>query len=204
MRKLAIATAAVALILGLGAGTASADERSGWKSQSSEQIARHQTQRRYDVRRRAPAIQTVRVGVHRRYVNEAIPLRRLLRLDRDYRGYRIQSVTVKVRPNRTRARLALIANGQVVDRARAWRTRRIELTPSGGRTLGRDLNRLQLAVRGRAYIESIEVKLRAPRHDRRGRRVLRTRHDRRVATPDLTKQVVRLILGRIELAGGRY
>jgi hypothetical protein len=199
MRKLAIATAAVALILGLGAGTASADERSGYKFQSH-----YQPQRPAIVRHRGPAIEIVRVGVHRRYANEAIPLRRLLRLDRDYRGYRIQSVTVTVRPNRTRARLALIANGQVVDRARAWRTRRIELTPSGGRTLGRDLNRLQLAVRGRAYIESIEVKLRASRHDRRGRRVFRTSHDRRVATPDLTEQVVRLILGRIELAGGRY
>ena len=204
MRKLAIATTAVAMILGLGAGAASAGERSGFKFQSNHQKAVHQTQRPADVRRRGPAIETVRIGVHRRYANEAISLRRLLGLGGDYRGYRIQSVTVKVRPNRTRARLALIANGQVVDRARAWRTRRIELTPSGGRTLGRDLNRLQLAVRGRAYIESIEVKLRAPRHDRRDRRVFRTSHDRRVATPDLTEQVVRLILGRIELAGGRY
>lgn len=202
MRKLAIATTAVALILGLGAGTASADERHGWKSQTNQQIARHQTDRRGEVRRRGPATEVVRVGVHRRFSDERIPLRRLLNLDRDYRGYRIQSVTVKVRPNRTRARLALLANGQVVDRARASHTRRIELTPSDDRTLGRDLNRLQLAVRGRAYIDSIQVKLQAPRHDRRGRRVHRTTHDTR--TPDVAEQVVRIILGQMEIADGRY
>lgn len=203
MRKLAIATTAVALILGLGAGAASADQRHGWNSKSHEQVARHQMDRRGDVRRRGPAIETVRVSVRRRYANEAIPLRRLLRLDRDYRGYRIQSVTVKVRPNRTRARLALIANGRVVDRARARHTRRIELTPQGGRTIGRDLKRLQLAVRGRAYIDSIEVKLRAPRHDRRRTpRVSRTSYD--IRTPDVAEQVVRIILGQIELADGRY
>jgi len=209
MRKLAIATTAAALILGLGTGAASADESRGYTFQSNHQAAnhqtaRHQTERRSDVRRRGPAIETVRVGVHRRYVNEAIPLRRLLGLDRDYSGYRIQSVTVKVRPHRTRARLALLANGQVVDRARASHTRRIELTPSGDRTLGRDLNRLQLAVRGGAYIDSIQVKLRAPRHDRGGRHVHRTSHDRRVESPDVTEQVVRIILGQIELADGRY
>jgi hypothetical protein len=209
MRKLAIATTAVALILGLGASAASADERHGWKSPTNrqtvhEQTTRHQWDRRGEVRRRGPATEVVRVGVHRRFFDERIPLRRLLNLDRDYRGYRIQSVTVKVRPNRTRARLALLANGQVVDRARASHTRRIELTPSGERTLGRDLNRLQLAVRGRAYIDSIQVKLQAPRHDRRGRGVYRTSHDPRARTPDVTEQVVRIILGQIDLADGNF
>lgn len=204
MRKLAIATTAVALILGLGATTASADERHGWKSQSREQVARHQTERRGEFRRRGPATQVVQVGVHRRFFDERIPLRRLLGLDRDYSGYRIQSVTVKVRPNRSRARLALLANGQVVDRARASQTRRIELTPNDDRTLGRDLNRLQLAVRGSAYIDSIQVKLRAPRHDRRGRGVYRTSHDPRTRTPDVAEQVVRIILGQIDLTDGSF
>jgi len=204
MRKLAIATTAIALILGLGASAASAGDRSGFKFQSNHQRTIHQTQRPADMRRRGPATQIVRVDVHRRYFDEKIPLRRLLGLDRDYRGYRIKSVTVKVRPNRTRARLALIANGQVVDRARASHTRRIELTLRGERTLGRDLNRLQLAVRGRAYIESIQVKLRAPRHDRRGRRFYRTSYDPRTRTPDVTEQIVRIIFSQIDLSGGRY
>ena len=200
MRKLAIATTAVAMILGLGASTASAESNRGWKQQSHQQ-----SERRVDARRRAPATEIVRVGVHRRYFDETIPLRRLLGLDGDYRGYSIQSVTVKVRPHKTRARLALIANGYVVDRARAHNARRIELIPDGNRTLGRDLNRLQLSVRGRAFIDSIQVKLRAPRHDRRRpRQVHRTTHDHRAGSPDLAEQVVRIILGQIVVADARY
>jgi len=209
MRKLAIATTAVAMILGMGAGAASADERHGWNPQTQNQTAHNQTapqqmQRRGDARRYAPAIETVRVGVHRGYIDEAIPLRRLLGLDGEYRGYSIQSVTVKVRPHRTRARLALLANGQVVDRARARDARRIVLSPDGDRTLGRDLNRLQLAVRGRVFIDSIQVNLRPPRHERRGRGVYRTSTDHRTQNSDLAEQVVRIILGQIETADARY
>ncbi len=200
MRKLTIAATAIAMILGLGASAASADGNRGWKSRHWD---RH-TERPANVRRHAPATEVVRVGVHRRYFDEYIPLRRLLGLDRDYRGYRIQSVTVKVRPHRTRARLALLADGRVVDRARARDARRIELRPDDDRTLGHDLNRLQLAVRGRAYIDSIQVKLRAPRHDHGRRPVQRASHDHRTQTPELAEQVVRIILDQIEVADGRY
>lgn len=200
MRKLAIATTAVAMILGLGATAASADQYRGWYSRNND----HRTEQRVEGRRHGPAIETVRIGVHRRYFDENIPLRRLLGLDRNYRGYSIQSVTVKVRPHKTRARLALLANGRVVDRVRARDARRIVLRPDDQRTLGRDLNRLQLAVRGRAFIDSIQVKLRAPRHDHRRRFVHRTTDDRRAKTPDLAEAVVRIILGQIEVADGRY
>ncbi len=200
MRKLTMATAATAMILGLGANAASADEGRGWNSRSHD----HPAERHANIRHHRPAVEVVRVGVHRRYVHERISLRRLLGLDRDYRGYRIQSVTVKVRPNRTRARLALLADGPVVDRARARHARRVELRPDDNRTLGRDLNRLQLAVRGSAYIDSIQVKLRAPRHDQRRQHARRTTHDHRHQTPDLAEQVVRVILDQIEVADGRY
>jgi hypothetical protein len=200
MRKLTIAATAIAMILGVGAGAAAADESRTWTTRHNDR----QTERPATVRRHAPATQVVRVGVHRRYFDESIPLRRLLSLDRDYRGHRIRSVTVKVRPHRTRARLALVANGRVVDRARAGNGRRIELRLDDDRTLGRDLNRLQLAVRGRVYIDSIQVKLRAPRHDRRRRNVHRTSHDHRTRTPDLTERVVRIILDQIEVADARY
>ncbi len=199
MRKLAIAAAATAMMLGLGAGTASAHDDRNWQPNTQ-----HHWKRYEDVRRYPRATEVVRVGIHRRYFDEKIPLRRLLGLDRAYRGYKVQSVTIKVRPQRTRARLALLANGHVVDRARARHTRRIELTPDDERTLGRDLQRLQLAVRGRAYIDSIQVKLRAPRHDRKRRPVHRTSHDHRHQTPDLAEQVVRIILDQIEVADRRY
>ena len=204
MRRLAIATTSVALILGAGAGVASADGGRSWNTQSNQQTVHHQSDRRGDARRRGPAFEVVQVGLHRRYSDESIPLRRLLNLDRDYRGYTIQSVTVNVRPQRSRGRLALVANGQVVDRARSGEARRIELTPRDDRTLGRDLNRLQLDVRGRTYIDSIQVKLRAPRDQRRGRGVYRTSHEDRAETPDVAGQIVRIILGQIELADGRF
>ncbi len=200
MRKLAIATTAVVMILGLGATAASADQYRGWYSRHND----NRTEQRAEGRRQGPAIETVRIGVHRRYFDEYIPLRRLLGLDRNYRGYSIQSVTVKVRPHKTRARLALLANGKVVDRVRARDARRIVLRPEDERTLGRDLNRLQLAVRGRAFIDSIQVKLRAPRHHRGRRFVHRTTEDRRAKSPDLAEAVVRIILSQIEVADGRY
>lgn len=205
MRKLAIATTAIALIL--GAGTASADQNRGWNKQSDRQTAHRQVDRRAAAPRHARDVEVVKVGLHRRYFDESIPLRRLLNLDRDYAGYRIQSVTVKVRPQKSRGRLALVANGRVVDRARSGQTRRIELTPEGDRILGRDLNRLQINVRGRAFIDSIQVKLRPPRHQRRGRDVHRTSNDRgdhRDRNPELAEQIVRIILGQVEVSGGRY
>jgi hypothetical protein len=205
MRKLAIATTAIALIL--GAGAASADQNRGWNTQSDRQTAHRQVDRRAAVPRHARGVEVVKVGLHRRYFDETIPLRRLLNLDRDYRGYRIQSVVVKVRPQKSRGRLALVANGHVVDRARSGQTRRIELTPDGDRTLGRDLRRLQLNVRGRAFIDSIQVKLRPPRHQRRGWDVHRTSHDhgdKRDRNPELAEQIVRIILGQVEVSGERY
>lgn len=196
MRKFAIATTAIAMIL--GAGVASADSDRGRRVQSNQETAHHQIDRRSEARRRAPAVEIVKVGLHRRYYDEAIPLRRLLNLGRDYRGYRIQSVIVKVRPHRSRGRLALLANGYVVDRARAGEYRRIELRPDGDRTLGRDLNRLQLLVRGRAYIDSIQVKLRAPRHGRRAPQVHRTSDNHHELYPKLTEELLRIVAGQME------
>ena len=202
MRKLAIATTAIAMIL--GAGAASADQDRDRRVQSNQQTAHHQVDRRSAARRHAPQVEIVKVGLHRRYFDQTIPLRRLLNLDRDYRGYRIQSVIVKVRPHKSRGRLALVANGQIVNRARAGNFRRIELTPDGDRTLGRDLNRLQLLVRGRAYIDSIQVKLRAPRHVRQVPNVHSTSNVDDNRNPELAEAIVRIILGQIEVADGRY
>lgn len=200
MRKLALATAATALLLGLGAVPASAHDTRGWNSRDHH----HRTERPGDVRRHQPASEIVRVGVHRRYFDEAIPLRRLLGLGPDYRGYRVQSVTVKMRPRPTRARLDLLADGAVVDRARARHTRYVELRPDDDRTLGRDLGRLQLGVRGRAFIDSIQVKLRPPRHRHHGGPVVHRGHKHKHERPDadVAEQVVRIILGQIDLADG--
>ena len=82
----------------LGAGAASVDQDRGRREQSNQQTAHHQVDRRSD----APKVEIVKVGLHRRYFDEFIPLRRLLNLDRSYRGYSVQSVIVKVRPHRSR------------------------------------------------------------------------------------------------------
>lgn len=198
MRKLAIATTAVALMLGLGAGTASAhDNNRGWQSRFP-----HPVQRGVEMGRRAPTSQVVRVDLHRRVFDETIPLRRLLGLDRDYRGYDVRSVNVRLRPDRGRASLDLLADGRVVDRSRRRDGGNIELRTGHENTLGRDLSRLQLAVRGRTYIESISVELRAPRRGDHGRVIHRTEYHPRGG--DAAAQIVRIILGQMQIADGRH
>jgi len=198
MRKIAIATAAAALLLGLSAGTASAHDDT-YRSQSRFP---HPAERGADVRWRAPANQVVRVDLNRRYFDETIALRRLLGLDRDYRGYDVRSVNVRLRPHRGRASFDLLADGQVVDQSHRRDGGQIELRPGDENTLGRDLNRLQLAVRGRVYIESISVELRAPRRGEHHRPIHRTGYDQRGG--DAAGQIVRIILDQIELADGRH
>lgn len=178
MRKLAFATAAAALAIGLGANAASAHD----SHYRFDRDRDHRAERHGEVRRHGPAVEIVRASLHRRYRDETIPLRRLLGLGRDYAGYRIQSVTVDVRtPHEARYRfrygelrrpqsgLVLLTDGNTADRAWASGRRRIELAPHGDRTLGRDFRTLQLAVKGPLFIDSIQVRLRPPRHHRRGR-----------------------------------
>lgn len=164
MRKFTIAAAAISIALGLGLGTASAD---GKRHNHNDGVQRDHVERQAHNRKHRREFETVSVRLHQRYAHETLPLRRLLDLDRDYRGYRVKNVTVVLRPHYSHGRIALLANGQVVDRARSGEGRRIHLKLDDDRTLGRDLNRLQLDVRGRAFIDRVEVTMRVPK----GRRI---------------------------------
>ncbi len=167
----------------------------------------------------------LRVDLNRRYWNESIPLRRLLGLGPDYRGYRVQSVTVKLRSPRRHhyrhnshyggghghfqhrpARLSLLTNGYVADRARAGGSRRIKLYPGENDVLGREIGRMQLAVRGRAFIDSIKVELSPPRprHFKGRGRGHRANGDNYDVNEHLAATVFRIILNNIELADGRH
>ncbi len=166
MRQFTIAAAALSLAIGLGAGGAHADKNRdrnhGVKQHHVEKHAHNDRRGRHGGYRHG-GTETVSVRLHRRYQHESLPLRRLLDLDGQYRGYKVREVTVVLRPNRSRGPIALVANGDVVDRARPREGRVLRMKLDDNRTLGRDLRKLQLDVRGKAFIDRIDVKLRAPR-----------------------------------------
>lgn len=105
--------------------------------------------------------------LYRRVINGALPVRRLLDLDRHYRGYRIKKVMIKIKPKRSFGHLRLLVNGHTVDRARIKRDKWITLRTDDDKTLGRDLKSLQLHVRGQVFIKNIKVLLAEPRRFRR-------------------------------------
>lgn len=158
MRKFTIAAAALSIALGLGAGAAHADNNRN----SGHGAKRGHVEQQVHNRHQRHQIETVSARVHQRYANETIPLRRLLDLDRSYRGYRVREVAVFLRQDASRGPIRLITNGEVVDQARPREGRVLRLRTGDDRTLGHDLNRLQLNIPGRAYIQRIEVTLRAP------------------------------------------
>ncbi|MBO6783360.1 MAG: hypothetical protein JJ899_08850 [Alphaproteobacteria bacterium] len=207
MRKFTIAAAALSLAIGLGAGGAQADnKRDRDHGGSRNHVERHAHSDHYERRGgyhrdhdrgyRRGRMEIVSVRLHRRYAHETIPLRRLLELDGAYRGYKVREVTVVLRPHRSRGPLALVANGEVVDRARPREGRVLRLTPDDDRTLGRDLRRLQLDVRGRAFIDRIDVKLRAPR----GYHAVSDRDDHK-SEADRKREALAKLFGLIVLGG---
>lgn len=100
------------------------------------------------------------VFLNRRYINETLPLRQLLGLERQYNGYIVESVTVQVRGADYSSRLELIVNDYTVDTAFSP-SGLIGLFPRQGSKLGRDINTLRLRVVSVVDIESITVHLRA-------------------------------------------
>jgi|GEM_PF-3075043 len=104
----------------------------------------------------------VKRKIHRRVIDEALPLRRLLDLDRSYTGYRVKSVAIKIRPYRSYGRVKLLVNGHAVDRQRIDDEKWITLRTDNDKTIGRDLRSLKLGVRGKLYIKDIQVTLKKP------------------------------------------
>lgn len=163
----------------------------------SPRVERHEPSRAHRQHRHARPHRADQVvleaRLHRRVHNESLPLRQLVRLDRDYRGYTVESVVVRLRPNSGRGRLNLMVNGVRVDRDQLHGDRVVRLSPDRDRVIGADIRRLELGVRGRAFIQEVEVRLSRPQH-RRGRHY----SDRAWAD-----EVARLILGEIAGIGRR-
>jgi hypothetical protein len=105
--------------------------------------------------------------IHRRVVNGTLPIRKLLDLDRSYKGYRVKSVAVKIRPGRSYGRVKLLVNGRTVDRERLNNDTWITLRTNEDKTIDRDLRTLELGVRGKVYIKDIKVTLAKPAPRRR-------------------------------------
>lgn len=101
--------------------------------------------------------------VQRRFVNQQIALRQLLGIDERYRGYTVESVIVDVRGSGANASLDLEVNNSREDSARSPRGR-LELRPRLNSEIGRDVQSLQLRIRGVVDIDMITVNLREGRH----------------------------------------
>lgn len=98
------------------------------------------------------------ISIYRTISNEKLALRQLLDLDRDYRGLRIESVTVTADSSYANAELQLLINGRVEDYQRA-NSNYIVLQPRVNDEIGSEIRTLQLDVRGSLYIRTIEVRL---------------------------------------------
>ncbi len=149
-------------------------------------------------------VTTISVDLNERARDEVIPLRRLLDIDRRYRGYRLGKVVVHLRPRQRSSRLSLLVDGQIVDSAAARDRHRVVLRPRSREIFGHTTGRLRLAVEGPLFIEGIDVQLwpsavAARRHHRVHDRV----HDR----GDYQREQIRRIrseLVRILLAQARH
>lgn len=143
----------------------------------------------------------ISVRLNQRVRDEVIPLRSLLDLDGSFRGYKLEKVVVHLKRRRSAERLALIADGEVIDSRRARHDPHIVLRPHSREVLGVTLRRLQLAVDGTAFIKSIDVRLDAPRRVR-GPRHAQT-WKRQMTHEELARligaEIARVIAARVRL-----
>lgn len=93
--------------------------------------------------------------------NETLNLRRLADIDRHYRGFTVNTVTVIMRPNRfsRNASLELLINRRIEDSRSLYQEPSVTLHARGNQQLGEDVNTLQLRVRGDVFIEGIRIEL---------------------------------------------
>jgi hypothetical protein len=95
----------------------------------------------------------------RRYQNEVVPLRHILGLYHNFRGYVVESVAVVVRGGLVNSSLDLVMHGYV-QQSILMPQGRVLLFPRTYQPLGLDMHSLQLGVRGLLDIESVTVTLR--------------------------------------------
>lgn len=102
----------------------------------------------------------VRAAYVGRYVtNERLPLRQMLNLGTEYRGYRVESLVVDVRGSAYGATLNLLVNGMHQDSSYSP-VEHVVLYPKYNAEIGEGLNSLQLEVVGSALIDQVSVTLR--------------------------------------------
>ncbi len=98
--------------------------------------------------------------VHRLIRGEVLNLRRLADIDMNFRDFRVQSVSVQMRPSRYgNANLQLLVRNRVEDERSVYNENYIVLYPRGFSELGTDTNSLRLRVNGEIYIDRIIVDL---------------------------------------------
>lgn len=98
------------------------------------------------------------ISINRTISNDRLPLRRLLDLDSSTRGLNVESVVVIGDGSYANAELQLLINGRVEDYQRVNSNYTV-LQPRMNVELGTDIHALQLDVRGRLYVRTIEVRL---------------------------------------------
>ncbi len=91
-------------------------------------------------------------------MDETLPLRQMMALDNSYWGYYVDRVEVRVRSTGRYADLRLLINGWPEDQTPIVGYLNT-LSVRGYKAIGRDIERLQLEVRGAQFIESITVYL---------------------------------------------
>jgi len=180
-RLIAVSLITTTLALTGIVGTAAADDhddhdsdRNAWSRDWNHEDSSY----RKRGKREAKGMIVVARKIHRRVVNDTLPLRRLLDLDNSYRGYKVKSIAVKVRSNRSHGRLKLAVNNQVVDRERIDGEKWITLSTEDDKTIGHDLRSLKLLVRGKVYIKNIRVTMKEPTTNRRYSNVNHTHGNR--------------------------
>ena len=115
-----------------------------------------------------------RADLHIKLRNERLPLRRILQIGPKFDGAKLRDVEISIRPRGRTTRFLLLGDGEVI--AEAWSRRGsdyVRLEPYGRVRIGRDFNRLQLAIEGSARIRDVSASLEQRKHRHR-----RSSHDR--------------------------
>ena len=100
-----------------------------------------------------------RIRLNRWVENEVLPLRRLLNLGRDSRGYRIDAVIVRINPGRSRGSARLLVNGRAENQRQRLNREVLVFRPRNDVVIGFGVRSLRLDVRGQAFVRNIKIKL---------------------------------------------
>ncbi len=100
-----------------------------------------------------------RIRLNRWVENEVLPLRRLLNLGRESRGYRIDAVIVRIDPGGSRGSARLLVNGRAENQRQRLNRKVLVFRPRDDAVIGFGVRSLRLDVRGQAFVRNIKIKL---------------------------------------------